>query len=289
MTRLVSRTTSLQGEAILHNSTNRMKVEESFSTDDAYLSVRDMNMEMRTKFRTPSRLISNEGRLGKTKSREEEKKGRKKHYGMEQKELPPPNAAHWHSSSGNSMQWITEATELKDSRSESSTVSQERTAAAIKSSLRDAPQLDTQPRKTRVPRRYRDGRGGSTSQHCIRDTPVPQPPKAYELTHATSTTQRSKPKVQKIHPNQKVADDKVKVNKKSKKKSERRMRPLPVILEHDDALTVQPETTTNITKVDKYTGLSFTNCVEQSFKQTYDLIVGSYDSDSSSGDEYSYY
>lgn len=79
MTRLVSRTTSLQGEAILHNSTNRMKVEESFSTDDAYLSVRDMNMmEMGTKFRTPSRWISNEGRLGKTKSREEEKKGRKK-------------------------------------------------------------------------------------------------------------------------------------------------------------------------------------------------------------------
>jgi hypothetical protein len=267
-----------------------MKVEESFSTNNNYLSVGDMNMVMGKKFsRTPSQLISSEWRLSGTKSREEGKKARMKHHGTDRKG-PQPSAAHWHSD-GNSMQWITEATELKDSRSESSTVSLERTGAAIKLSLRDAPQLDAPPRKTRVPRRYRDGRG--SSQHC-RDT-VPHPPKAYELTQVSST-QRPKSKIQQVHPNQKalhIADDRVKVKKMLKKKSERRMRPLPVILEQDDALTIQPserqETTTKIAKVDKYRGLSFVNCVELSFQQTYDLLVGSYDSDSSSEDEYSDY
>lgn len=261
----------------------KMKVEKDLSTDNTHLLVDAMNLEMmRRKFWTTKQSISSEDLVGiGNQSRESGIKESMKHNGTEQKGQRSSALRRQHSSENSSMLWITQATELKDSRSENSTVSQERTAATIKSCFRDAPQLDTQTRRIRVPRRYRDRSGSSQDKSRDTEQHTPSP---------VSSVQRPRVKFQQGPPNQKEiprAKDKVKAKKILKEKSERRMRPLPVILEIDDASTGQQESTTKLAKVNKYRDLSFMNCVQDSLTQTFDFFVGSFDNESSSEDEYS--
>lgn len=279
MSRVSFHTTTLQEDGVLTNT--KMKVEKDLNTDNTHLLVDAMNLEMmRRKFWTPKQSISSEGLVG-NQIREAGIKESMKYNGTEQKGSRPSALRRQHSNENSSMPWITQAKELKDSRSENSTVSQERTAAAIKSCFRDVPQLDAQTRRIRVPRRYRDRR--DSSQHNSRDTAQHSP-------SPVSSAQRPRVKFQQGPSNQKEiprAKDKVKVKNILKEKSERRMRPLPVIQELDDASKVQKEITTKLAKVNKHRDLSFMNCVQDSLIQTFDFFVGSFDNDSLSEDEYS--
>jgi hypothetical protein len=183
--------------------------------------------------------------------------------------------------------WITKAMEVKDSRSESSTVSQER-SAVLNGSSDASSQRRAQPR-TSVPRRYRDGRRSERMMIIAEPSEKERKPHASETIETSMTLKEDNQQIKQANNEDEVLVQECQELHVGWDTATGDNNSLPVIQERVERRRISKiyelrKTTTQMAKVTQDKLLGMKDCVERSFIESIEFFAGSYSSSSEEED-----